>query len=248
MGAYWCSQAELVTTEPKIVKNLILQIASKKETTSVHNLEIKGNSIFFDSDGYGCFGVEWENYGKGLLFKKLFEKYTGALICFEAVNQYQDLGYLFSSIWIKPEGEFNWDDDEEIDETTETFYKKTRVLWIEGDVSEQPCEGRFDEADIWYITFDYLEQNKEDMPNLYAAYRKAKAEGFDDWPISFIDKKKVISCEITQQIGELCSDNQDAVIEEFLENMRQLNSYQIDAEYADFEFKLPENFLKLSKL
>jgi hypothetical protein len=43
MGAYWCSQAEVVTTEPTIVKNLILQIASKKNTTSVHNLEIKGN-------------------------------------------------------------------------------------------------------------------------------------------------------------------------------------------------------------
>jgi hypothetical protein len=98
MGVSWYSKAEVVTTEPEIVKDLILQIANEEDAAPVHNLEIKGNSIFFDSDGYNCFGVEWENYADALLFEKLFEQYVGALICFEAVSPCQQQGYFFSSL------------------------------------------------------------------------------------------------------------------------------------------------------
>ena len=80
MGGYWYSQAEVVTTEPEIVKELILQIANEERTSPVRNLEIKGNSIFFDSDGYGCFGVKREILADGgvLLFQILFQKYRDA--------------------------------------------------------------------------------------------------------------------------------------------------------------------------
>ena len=60
MGAGWWSKAEVVTTEPEKVKELILQITNEGDTTGVYNIEIKGNSIFFDSDGYGRYGIEWE--------------------------------------------------------------------------------------------------------------------------------------------------------------------------------------------
>lgn len=253
MGVSWYSKAEVVTTEPEIVKDLILQIANE-DTAPVHNLEIKGNSIFFDSDGYNCFGVEWENYADALLFERLFEQYVGALICFEAVSPCQQQGYFFSSTWIKPEGEVSWDDDEideddedEIDEKTQNFYKYSRVLWIEGDVSKEPDEGNFNIADIWYITFDYLERNKEVMPNLYAAYLKAKADGFDDWPINWNNKEKGISYETAQILGDIYSDNQDDILEDCLENMGNWNCYPIDTN-GDFEFELPENFPNLSIL
>lgn len=245
MGVSWDSQAEVVTTEPEIVKELILQIVDEEDTTPVHNLEIKGTSLFFNSGGYGCFGLDSENYKDYLLFQRLFQRYTGALICFEAVSPCQQQGYFFSSTWVKPEGEVHWNDDEsdedEMDEEAQNYYNYSRVLWIEGDVSEFPYEGSFNVADIWYITFDYLENNKEVMPNLYAAYLNAKANGFDDWSISWNDKQKVISYEIVQQIGKIYSDNQDAVIEDCLENIYKLNSYPIDI-YGYDEFELPENF------
>lgn len=240
MGVSWYSQAEVVTIEPEKVKELILQIANEEDTSPVCNLEIQGNSIFFDSDGYGCFGVEWENYADNLLFERLFEQYTGALICFEAVSQCQQQGYFFTSTWIKPESEVDWDDEE-------TFYKHSRVLWMQGDISEMPDEGNFNEADIWQISFDYLEKNQDNMPNLYAAYLKTQYEAFDNWAISG-DGNKAISYEVAQKIGELYSDDEDAVLEDCLENMRQWNSYPIDAENACLEFELPENFPKLSSL
>lgn len=242
MGVSWYSQGEVVTTQPEIVRELILQIAHEEGTTLVRDIEIKGNSIFFNSDGYGCFGVEWENYNDALLFERLFEEYTGALICFEAVSPCQQQGYFFSSTWIKPEGTVNWDD--EMDEETQTFSKYSRILWAEGNVSEAPNEYNFNIADIWYITFNYLDNNKEVMPTLYAAYLKAKADGFDDWPISWNDKEKVISYEVAQTIAEIYSANQDDVLEECLENMRLFNSYPIDAN-RDFDFELPENFPNL---
>jgi hypothetical protein len=268
MGVSWYSQAEVVTTEPETVKELILQIADEEKTVPICNLEIKGNSIFFDSDGYGCFGVEHKNHYDSLLFERLFEEYKGALICFEAVSPCQQQRYFFTSTWIKPEGVVNWDEDymddwddeedeedeedennedEDEDGKTKTFYKTSRVLWIEGDGSNPPYEGNFNNADIWWITFDYLEKNQEDMPNLYAAYIKAKAKRFDNWIIPW-NREQGISYEIAQEIGELYSDVVDVILEECLENMRKWNSYPIDADCADIEFELPKNFPKLSSL
>ncbi|WP_066376886.1 hypothetical protein [Anabaena sp. CA = ATCC 33047] len=50
------------------------------------------------------------------------------------------------------------------------------------------------------------------------------------------------------KLGELYSDVVDVILEECLENMRKWNSYPIDADCADIEFELPENFPKLSSL
>ncbi|MDZ7959302.1 MAG: hypothetical protein RMY34_15700 [Aulosira sp. DedQUE10] len=118
---------------------------------------------------------------------------------------------------------------------------------MQGDISEMPDEGNFNEADIWHISFDYLEKNQDNMPNLYAAYLKAQDEAFDNWAV-FRDGNKAISYEVAQKIGELYSDDEDAVLEDCLENMRQWNSYPIDAENACLEFELPENFPTLSSL
>lgn len=75
----------------------------------------------------------------------------------------------------------------------------------------------------------------------------AKADGFDDWAISWNDKEKVISYEVAQTIGEIYSDNQDDVLEDCLENMRKWNCFPMDTE-GNFEFELPENFPNLSIL
>lgn len=84
------------------------------------------------------------------------------------------------------------------------------------------------------------------MPNLYAAYLKAKEHGFDDWPIHWMEKEKGISGDIAQEIGELYSDDPDAVIEDCLKSVREWNAYPIDALNAYFDFELPDDFPTLS--
>ncbi|WP_016948896.1 hypothetical protein [Anabaena sp. PCC 7108] len=256
MGVFWYSKAEVVTTEPETVKKIIKKIARRKGIPPVCNLKIKGYSIFFDSDGYGCFGVKGENYNPNppfnylpLLFQKLLESYSGALICFEFVSPCQGQEYYFSSTWIKPEGiaqiDGNW---------YEGCYKYARMLWWKNeDISKTADDlipddlvGRFDIADIWHIPID-LERYKENMPNLYAAVCKAKAGGFDDWAIDNYGNK-VITFEVAEKIGALYSDNRDNVLEDCFDNINKWNSFPADADREDFEFKLPENFPKLSKL
>ncbi|MDD1427953.1 hypothetical protein MEO94_26550 [Dolichospermum sp. ST_sed9] len=275
MGAGWWSKAEVVTTEPEKVKELILQITNEGDTTGVYNIEIKGNSIFFDSDGYGRYGIEWEegffDTYDSLLFARLCEKYTGALICFEAVNPGEMCNYYCSSIWMKPEGvvkpktededdeEDDDDDDDDDDdqyesEESETFYIISHVLWWEDlDCSKsyddyEPAFQRYFNTELitlWSPTFDYIEKHREEMPNLYAAYIKAKEDGFDDWVIPSWIKEKAITYEVAQQIGELYSDDQDAVIQDCFNNMEKQIS---DESYFYDGIGLPENFPKLSKL
>ena len=135
MGVFWQSSAEIVTNEPQKLKVLIEQISqdiSDDRVTPIHDLNIKGESLFFHSAGYGCYGVESEN-PCSLLFEKLLERFKGALLCFEAVVPCQSQGYCFSSTWVKPEGAVDWDDEE-------THYKHSRVLWEDGELKNPTQE------------------------------------------------------------------------------------------------------------
>ncbi|TAE61730.1 MAG: hypothetical protein EAZ87_00705 [Nostocales cyanobacterium] len=233
MGVSWEYVAEVVTTEPEKVKELILQIAGKDETAGVYDIEIKGNSIFFTSAGYGVYGLDsWDmgcDYDNGLLFARLFEEYAGALICFEAVRPCQEQDYYFSSTWIKPDGIVKSKINSEDDEDYENFYIITREIGLKSD---------------WSISVDELEKYQDEMPNLYATYLKAKADGFDDWKISY-EQKKVINYEVADKIGKLYSDGDSDstlwwdIIEDCNNNVWKLISYPGDADgYSDI-FELP---------
>ncbi|MBK1989864.1 hypothetical protein A0J48_020415 [Sphaerospermopsis aphanizomenoides BCCUSP55] len=277
MGYSLWSRAEVVTTEPEKVKDLILQIVAEGETTSVHNLEIKGNSIFFDSEGYGRYGLQWEERflpSEEGLFAKLCEEYIGALVCFEAVTPCDIFAYNYylSTIWIKPEGvvkpKINCFDDEDeeyenedddIYETDEiqTFYRKCHVLWWEDlDFSKDWDEfgdyepsfiSQFDDymISLWFINIDKMEEYKDEMPDLYNAYIKAQADGFDDWAIPVCwGGDKSISYDVARKIGQLYSD-EESVVQDCFKNMEKMIS---DQSYFHDAVGLPENFPKLSKL
>lgn len=78
MGIFWLSHAEVVTTEPQKLKELIEQIAQEEPSTEtdsgvapIHDLNVEKNSVLFNSAGYGCYGVEWENPGPLLSLETL---------------------------------------------------------------------------------------------------------------------------------------------------------------------------------
>lgn len=193
MGVFWFSQAEVVTTKPQTVKKLIEKITQEESVAPVHKLEVKNKSIFFHSNGDGCYGVGWETH-QDLLFEKLFERFTEPLVCFEYVIPCQSQRYYFSSRWVKLEGEF--------DRTDYTSYDKYNYLLLTiGEPSEQPKDGLFDDSSIWYIEIQELKQLKNKLPNLYKAYSKAKKEGFKKW-IKMPDKTLVINYEIACELAE----------------------------------------------
>jgi hypothetical protein len=243
MGVFLLSCGEVVTTEPEKIKKLIEQIAQDKfpealgdTTAPAYDLKIENYSIFFNSGGYGCYGVEWENPSP-ILFEKLFERYTGALLCFEYVVPCQSLEDYFSSTWVKPEGEVDWGD-------SETFYKHHRLLLKEGDLSEEPDEGDFDVADIWHISCNRLEEVKEHLPHLYAAYMKAKQYGFDGWIQEFYlsndTDTQLIDYNIACKLADLYSEEPDAVVEDCHKDMVEWLK-QPDLDNLE-DFELPENF------
>jgi hypothetical protein len=216
---------------------------------------------------YGRYGISddssWDD--EGVLFARLCEEYTGALICFEAVSPCDIFAYNYylSTIWMKPEGvlkpksdeyeedeEYEDDDDDEI----QTFYRICEVLWWEDlDFSkdfgyyEPEFKNEFDECYIglWSIEIDEMEKYKDEMPNLYNAYIKAKTDGFDEWVVPVWSSKKSISYDVAEKIGELYSDNKDAVIEDCFDHMKKYVSNQ--SSFFD-AVGLPENFPKLSTL
>lgn len=275
MGYSFWSKAEVVTTEPEKVKDLILQIVAEGETTSVYNLEIKGNSIFFDSDGYGRYGISedssWDD--EGVLFARLCEEYTGALVCFEAATPCNGYDYYLSTVWMKPEGVLKpksdeYEDDEEyeyeykyneddVDDEIQTFYRICEVLWWEDLDFSKDCgyyepefKREFNECCIglWFIEIDKMEKYKDEMPDLYNAYIKAKADGFDDWIVPVWCSDKSISYDVAEKIGELYSDDKECVIQDCFNHMKKYISNQSLFYSASPEFELPENFPKLSQL
>ena len=113
MGAYWCSYAKVVSTEPEVIKQLIEKAKTLygTELTSIYDLTIDGNSILFNSRGYGCYGTDFEDTNT-MLFEFLFENYDKALFCFELAESCQQSSrYHFSASWAKPDGKVDWDDE-----------------------------------------------------------------------------------------------------------------------------------------
>jgi len=181
MGTCWTSYAEVVSLEPERIKALVRQMSRDtkidgdtgelEDVTCCGNVEIIGNSVFFFSWGYGCYGTDIDEQPDAIqLFEKLFERYSGALIAFEHVHPMQEQGYHFNTLWAKPEGEVDWDNEE-------AFYRHTRAV-CEGS-SMDSIDHMFDIVDCWYIDVDSLD--KEVVPNLYKVIQRAKEEGFEDW-------------------------------------------------------------------
>ena len=122
MGVYWHSYAGVISTEPEVIKQLIEEAANiyksykqvlegSEDVTNVYDLTIEGNCILFHSNGYGCYGTDFED-ARMMLFEFLFENYDKALVCFEMVEPRQSQEYCFNASWAKPDGKVDWDDFE----------------------------------------------------------------------------------------------------------------------------------------
>jgi hypothetical protein len=248
MGVFWESFAEVVSQEPESIKLLIEAISEEKfkhpdyaditlQTTGCYKLTVKDNSVFFTSSGYGCFGNNLVDDGSAQLFEKLFERYTGALIAFEHVHPCQNQGYHFNSLWSKPEGDVDWDDDE-------TFFITRRMVCEGSEIDE----GDFDNADCWYTSLELLEDQKKDVPHLYNLIQKAKEEGFEAWgqgTIGYVDDvENFISTDILYEIiDQYCTDDDESEVgndQIFL----MINWIQYPDD-IDAQFEMPENFPEL---
>ena len=243
MGVHWRSYAGVISTEPEVIKQLIEEAATE-DVTNVYDLTIDGNCILFHSDGYGCYGTDFEDVHV-MLFEFLFENYDKALVCFEMVKPCQSQGYCFNASWAKPYGEVDWDDDE-------TFYIHRRVHLEDPDEDE----GEFDIADIWFLPFEHLESSRETMPNLMKLVNLAKKTGFTDWatdPTGYNSEPGILM-ETIWEIG----DYLEAELEEYDGNLVSEADFEaeqdrlefladIEIDNAEFElpFELPENFYEL---
>ena len=171
MGVSWYSEAEVISTEPEVIKQLIEEIAEvwvenedtrdgtrikvsegSEETAPVYDLRIEGNSVLFHSSGYGCYGSDPEyrliNFGRVMLFKCLFDKYDKALVCFEIVQPCQGQGYYFSTTWAKPDGKIDWisredwdDDDCDWYDTAQENSGKTFSIVCDVDLAYEGRQG-----------------------------------------------------------------------------------------------------------
>lgn len=240
VSVFWKSEAEIVSQEPEVIKTLIEEIIKNEDVARVCDLEIKGNSIFFNSGGYGCYGTYFEDEAPSELFEKLFERYDDALFAFEHVHPCQGQGYHFNSQWAKPEGEVDWDD-----ETTYAIYRRMVAKETELD------EGEFDYGHCWHIELDTLERRyRQYMPMLYALVQKAKAEGFDDWgngEIGWLDATDFISydivCDLVDKYWDEKAENGESIYSPFDDIDRHMAHWVIMAHYSfECEFEMPDDF------
>ena len=140
--------------------------------------------------------------------------YDKALVCFEMVEPCQSQGYCFNASWAKPDGEVDWDIES-------TFYIHRRVLLEDPDEDE----GEFDIADIWFLSLEYLESNRDTLPNLTKLVNLAKETGFTDWATDPTRYDSDESGILVETIWEIV-DHLEAELEEYDENL---------ASNADFE-------------
>ncbi len=94
MGLSWRSYAEVISFEPQTVKELIEDIVRNYDTTRAYDLRIEDNSVFFNSDGYGGYGMKTGNQES--LFELLTKEYEGAIACFEYAESCQAEFYCFA--------------------------------------------------------------------------------------------------------------------------------------------------------
>lgn len=244
MGVSWHSHAEVISLEPEKIKQLIEEIDRDEDydTSSVNDLKIEDNSVFFNSGGYGGYGYN-EEYGD-LLFEQLLERYEGAIACFEYAEPCQSQGYYFTTSWIKSEGDVDWDNEENclihkqaliIDEYILDDDEKERLQkeesgwdWFE---SEEFLD--FQWAWIWSIAVESLLKQKNKMPSLYFIYQKC---GNNEAKIT------------TSLLYSWCGDEQISEEELYL----AIKECQLDCLHTiqnfwdtilnDFEGELPDNF------
>lgn len=246
MGVYWRSRAEVISTEPKVIEELIKQISeNNEEVTSVDDLRIEGNSVLFHSTGYGCYGTDFEDPGHTImLFELLFENYDRALVCFEVVEPCQNQGYRFSASWAKPDSQVDWDNEE-------TFYIYRRVVFEDEDELE---EGLFDIADAWFKELKLL-----DRSNFYSIKKLvnlAKQTGFTDWEVSEQEccyGETVIAIKTIWKIGEYLkaeSDeyDQNLVYSAICEAERDCFYWLLEIEIYNAEFQFPKNFPEIKSI
>jgi hypothetical protein len=251
MGVFWESYAEVVSTEPETTKKLIEEIIQEYENldekiTSVFNIKVEKNSVFFNSKGYGCYGTSFENESSAQLFEILFSRYENSLIAFEHVHPCQGQGYHFNALWAKPEGEFDWDD-----ETTYFIYRRM--------VSDDEVNEDFDASDVWYASLEELEKKAESLPMLFALVQKAKEEGFDEWlKGEFIadylsqSEARYINDELVFQLidnyWDSSEENGDSIYCPSNDIDRDMNEWvNVPDDVLDqAEFEMPEDFPMLS--
>jgi hypothetical protein len=246
MGTYWCSYAEVVSTEPEVIKQLIKKAKTKDdiEFPSIYDLTIDGNSVLFNSGGYGCYGTDFEDGGgfRKMLFEFLFENYDRALVCFEVVETFQQTQrYHFTANWAKPDGKVDWDDES-------TFGIHRRVYFEDKDKDE----GEFDMAEFWFLTLPIPSY----MPDLEKLVGLAQEKGFTDWATDPYDSDSepgilvetiwkicnYLEAELEKYDEDLGSNACDEIQDYFLWLASEI---EIDNVLDNAEFELPDDFLKL---
>ncbi len=238
MGVFWRSYAEIATTEAEHIKSLIEAISQEtfeddgleEKTAPIYDVVIDGTSVFFTSNGYGCYGIEAENPGP-LLFEKLFGCFDGALVCFEYILPCQSQGYYMSSTWAKAEGPIDWEDQDRFD-------KCCRIVLEEGELGEDYNEfDEFDTFSVWNIPLDILEKLQLHLPNLFQMYVRARENNFEDW-VMFNDTHS-ITYNLASELAEEYVDDVDAVIEDCIKDMKQdIREHFVD----NLAVELPKNF------
>ncbi len=211
MGVSWYSEAEVISTEPEVIKQLIEEIAEvwvenedtrdgtrikvsegSEETACVCDLRIEGNSVLFHSSGYGCYGSDPEyrliDFGRVMLFKCLFDKYDKALVCFEIVQPCQGQSYYFSTSWAKPDGKIVWDEEEDWD-YNKNFYIQCNVDDVELSLDFENIEDIEDEFFTEFSTqfgcgiwfVSFQQIDRLKLPNIKKLINLALEAGFTDW-------------------------------------------------------------------
>lgn len=129
MGVTYYSEAIIFTTKPEKIRDLIGQIYNLEPNkngyhtlkpdadcaaSTLCNLKVEENTITFNSGAYGVFGLDehWITCGQKLLFKYLFDRFDGSLVCHESIESCNDRDAYYSATWVKDRGEIDVDEDD----------------------------------------------------------------------------------------------------------------------------------------
>ncbi|NCO74380.1 MAG: hypothetical protein GW795_12580 [Cyanobacteria bacterium] len=234
MGVSWDSHAEVISLEPEKIKQLIEEIDNDDnyDTSSVNDLRIEDNSVFFNSGGYGCYG--YDEGDRDLLFQKLLEKYEGAIACFEYVQPCQSQNFYFAVTYVKSETEqsthlfvFVMEEDEDYDVRTD----ESHWDYVESSSYPYPSFDR-EEVFIWAIPTRWLEDNSS-LVSLNSIYKKCGNN----------------ELKITHSLINSWWDDGAISEDEYYSAMEESKSYCVESLkdswsllFEEFESSLPSNF------
>lgn len=238
MGDSYHSYAQVISTEPEVIKQLIKDIKANDEDdeiTFISDLRTEGNLVLFHSFGYGCYGTE-NGVADVMLFEYLFENYNKALVCFEAIEPCNGIEYWSSASWAKPNGEVDWDD-------CNTFHIYRRAVF---DDPDECNDSYFDIADAWFIRLDNLySRYGRELPQIKKLVETAKSQNFKNWAKSPYDWNKddlgIFKSTLWEIDAQLKLDASTAV-----EEANDDSFYWVsEIELQDLEFELPSTFSEL---